>query len=248
LITATTNVLNAVRRDGIAAAQVDVVAHSLGGLIARSRAALRDAERAYLRPENFQRGDFHKLISVGTPHRGTPVADFLISNRCVRSSFFQGRTLEEYFASIGRPFGRAIEELRTVSPAITNVGATTGIRSHAIVGIAPGKSPTEGLLSSLPRALGYSLTLDDLLGGNRNHDTIVPRSSQAGGLPRSAVTLARGTVHADVDVRDTGETESRFIRRRIAQLLRAPAASKIFGNFTALETNAVAIVSQPCLE
>ena len=248
LIAATTNVLNAVRQKGIAAARVDVVAHSLGGLIARSRVVLPDADRAYRRPDNFQCGDFHKLITVGTPHRGTPAADFLLSNRCARASAFGGTTLEGYLASSGRPFGQAIAEMRTVSPAITNLGATLGVAAHAIVGLAPGNSGTEGLLNALPRVLGYSITLDELLGGDRQHDTLVPRSSQTGGLPRTAVTLARNTVHTDIDARDRSETESRFIWRRIAQLLRTPAESKLFGNFTALETNAVPVVSEPCLQ
>src|SRR4030095_14967299 len=47
LVKATTNALNSLRSDGIAVTQVDVVAHSLGGLIARARVALPDAERAY---------------------------------------------------------------------------------------------------------------------------------------------------------------------------------------------------------
>ncbi len=248
LIHATTNTLNALRREGIAGAQVDVVAHSLGGLIARSRAALTNGERAYRRHENFQRGDFHKLITVGTPHRGTPVANFLIANRNVRSSFLNGATLEEYLALTGRPLGSAIEEMQPQSPALTNLGSTLDVPSHAIVGIAPADSGTEQLLDRLPSALGYLLSLDSLLGGNGNHDTLVPRGSQAGGLTDGAVTLVRRTVHADIDEKDTGETESRIVWRRIAQLLRATTDSKHFGTFTGFQTNGVAVVHNPFSE
>jgi len=248
LIQATTNTLNALRQEGLAAAQVDVVAHSLGGLLARSRAALQSGERAYRRRANFQRGDFHKLITVGTPHHGTPVAKFLITNRDVRSPFFEGATLEEYLALTGRPFGSAIGQMQTQSPALINIGTTLGVPSHAIVGIAPANSWTEQLLDGLPSALGYFLSLDSLLGGNRNHDTLVPRLSQAGGLTGSAVTALRGTVHADLDGRDAGETESRRIWRRIAQLLHAPAESIRFGNFTELPTNGVVLFPAPIAE
>jgi pimeloyl-ACP methyl ester carboxylesterase len=243
LIEATANILNTLRQEGIAATQVDVVAHSLGGLIARSRVVLPDPERAYRRRENFQRGDFHKLITIGTPHRGTPVADFLVANRAERSSLFGGTTLEEYLATMGYPVGAAIEQMQTFSPALMNLGATMGVPSHAIVGVAPANSHTERLLNSLPRALGFFFTLDDMLGGNGRHDTLVPRSSQAGGLSGAAVTFARGAVHADIDGRDIGETEARLIWRRVAQLLRAPAQSRSFSNFTALETNAVPLSS-----
>ena len=245
LIEKTANTLNTVRAEGLAAAQVDVVAHSLGGLIARARVALMDTNRAYRRLDNFQRGDFHKLITVGTPHRGTPTADFLISNRCVRSSFLNHMRLQEYMADIGYPLGRAVEEMRTVSSALVNLRATVNVPAHAIVGLAPRNGGTEQVLNSVPGALGFSLTIDELLGGNSQHDTLVPRASQAGGLPRSAVTLARSTVHVDVAPIDVSETESPFLWRRIAQLLRAPTSSKMFGNFVALETNAVP-ATPPC--
>ena len=238
LIRATTNALNAFRAEGIAVAQVDVVAHSLGGLIARSRVAQTANDRAYLRRDNFGRGDFHKLITIGTPHRGTPVANFLIANRQVRSSFFEGATLEEYLASTGRPVGPAIEQMQTNSAALAHLGATTGVAAHAIVGIAPGRSYTEETLNRLPGALGYFLSFDSLLGGNQANDVLVPRISQEGGLPRSAVTRVRGVVHADLDGRDTGETESRAIWRRVVRLLLAPSDSRRFGNFTAVPANA----------
>jgi len=244
LIEKTANILDAVRSNGLAAAQVDVVAHSLGGLIARARVAVPDAARAYRRRENFQRGDFHKLITIGTPHRGTPAADFLISNRCVRSPFLENMTLEAYMAGSGFPLGRAIEEMRTTSAALTNIGATA-VPSHAIVGVAPRSSGTEQLLDSLPGALGLAVTLDEMLGGNGRHDTIVPRESQAGGLVKPAVTFVRGVVHTDVAPNDTAESESRIVWRRVAQLLRAPSTSPLFGHFTALATNTTP-ATPPC--
>jgi triacylglycerol esterase/lipase EstA (alpha/beta hydrolase family) len=240
LMEATATALQSLRQEGIAATQVDVVAHSLGGLIARARVALTDPARAYRRPDNFQRGDFHKLITVGTPHRGTPLADFLVAHREARPTLFGGLTVEEYLGSIGRPFGRAIEEMQSLSPAIANLGTTTNIPSHAIVGVAPKESETEQSLDFVLGSVAFLTTADAMLGGNGLHDTIVPRSSQAGGLAGRAVTPARRTVHTDVSGQDLGETESPVIWRRIAQLLRAPVRSKLFGNFTALETNGVA--------
>ena len=244
LIRATTNTLNALREEGIAAAQVDVVAHSLGGLIARSRVVQPGAERAYRRRDNFGRGDFHKLITIGTPHRGTSIANFLIANRDATSSFFDGATLEDYLATTGHPIGPAIEQMQTNSAALEHLGATPGVPSHAVIGIAPAHSHTEDLLNTLPAALGYFISFDSLLGGNGAHDVLVPRSSQAGGLPRSATTLVRGVVHADLDGRDTGETESKALGRRIAQLLVTRSDSRRFGNFTAGPTNAAARLAE----
>jgi pimeloyl-ACP methyl ester carboxylesterase len=233
LIRATTNTLNTLRRDGIAVAQVDVVAHSMGGLLARARVVLRDPDRLYRRRENFRQGDFHKLITIGTAHRGTPVADFLVTNRNVHVPSFGGVTLAEYLTTLGYPIGPAVFQMQTQSAALTNLGATVGVPSHAIIGIAPARSRTEKLLDSLALALGLFFTDDDLLGGNGHHDTIARRESQAGGLSGSAITLVRGTVHSDVDSRDVGETESRRIWNRVAQLLRASSQARSFGNFTA---------------
>lgn len=67
----------------LAAAQADVLAHSMGGLIARTLTGLPE----YLDRGTFGKGVVHKLITIGTPHRGTPLANMLLSteNTCVRN-------------------------------------------------------------------------------------------------------------------------------------------------------------------
>jgi hypothetical protein len=54
----------------VAGVQVDIVAHSLGGLIARAIAG----ENTFLSSNTFAQGDIHKLITIDTPHLGSPVA------------------------------------------------------------------------------------------------------------------------------------------------------------------------------
>jgi pimeloyl-ACP methyl ester carboxylesterase len=61
--------LTAFRNLGIAASQADVVGHSLGGLMTRSFSQHTDE---YFTPENFKKGYVHKLITLGTPHQGSP--------------------------------------------------------------------------------------------------------------------------------------------------------------------------------
>ena len=52
----------------VAASQVDVIAHSMGGLVARQLVGDQgDAEN-----HPFRSGTIHKLITLGTPHLGTP--------------------------------------------------------------------------------------------------------------------------------------------------------------------------------
>ncbi len=69
--------------NNVAAIQADIVAHSFGGLIVRGMKSLRD----YAPDSTFRKGSIHKLITLGTPHLGTPLATQLLSddNSCVRN-------------------------------------------------------------------------------------------------------------------------------------------------------------------
>lgn len=66
----------------VASIQADVVGHSMGGAIARTLTTLPD----YLEPSTFGQGRIHKLLTIDTPHLGTPVATQLLSsqNGCLR--------------------------------------------------------------------------------------------------------------------------------------------------------------------
>ena len=67
----------------LAATQADIVAHSMGGLIARNL----ELQPGVTGPSTFGQGLIHKLITIDTPHLGTPVAIDLLSedNSCVRN-------------------------------------------------------------------------------------------------------------------------------------------------------------------
>jgi hypothetical protein len=67
----------------VAAAQADVVAHSMGGDISRTMALLPN----FLSAADYGYGPIHKLITIGTPHLGTPLATQLLANDnfCVRN-------------------------------------------------------------------------------------------------------------------------------------------------------------------
>jgi len=64
---------------GVAATQADVVAHSMGGTITRTLENLPGFTGA----DSFGVGSVHKLITIGTPHLGSPLAaDLLFGNSC----------------------------------------------------------------------------------------------------------------------------------------------------------------------
>lgn len=53
----------------LAVTAVDVIAHSMGGLVARYASSLQEYTQ-----DNFSKGYIHKMITLGTPHYGTPQA------------------------------------------------------------------------------------------------------------------------------------------------------------------------------
>ncbi len=61
----------------IVSGRVDIVAHSMGGLVLRNYAALA----GYASPRNGMQGQFHTIVTLDTPETGSELAPFLISHR-----------------------------------------------------------------------------------------------------------------------------------------------------------------------
>ena len=70
--------LKKVRSDNIAGQKVDIVAHSMGGLVVRSFCAKEEA---------FCKEHIRKLITIDTPHLGSELADLLLIYRDQRDKF-----------------------------------------------------------------------------------------------------------------------------------------------------------------
>jgi pimeloyl-ACP methyl ester carboxylesterase len=69
------------RRARTAVTQVDIVAHSMGGLITRTmidQATQRPGDD-YRRPENFYAGDIRRLLTLATPYKGSKIANLVIN-------------------------------------------------------------------------------------------------------------------------------------------------------------------------
>ena len=84
------DVLNAAFRDiyaflnkeGVVGGRVDVIAHSMGGLVARAYALQRgpavSVDSGYTSIRDRQLGKFYSLFPLDTPHLGSALADFLV--------------------------------------------------------------------------------------------------------------------------------------------------------------------------
>ncbi len=168
------------RMIGIAATQADVFGHSMGGILARMYAG--NVHGDYIRDDNFRAGDIHKLVTVDTPHFGSPLADYLLDED-------GHRTLIGWALSgLGCMECGAVNDLKPDSPAITGLPSVS-LPVHAIVGKGGSDAVEMAMIQSLPAVGRIVLTVLDFFGilGDvfppaYQHDAIVGRLSQEGGL------------------------------------------------------------------
>lgn len=215
------------RSQGIVMTQVDIIAHSMGGLAIRSLFASKFWP--YLRRDNYFNGDFHKLITIGTPHYGSPLANFLVSHQ-------DADPIKKYFTNDGKPIGPAIPDLQPGSAALLHLGPTD-IMSHSIVGITPLViSNTEENLDYVLQQVVPFTSISYIFSPEDRHDTIVSASSQKGSLKGEAAEEVGGIVHSVVehwffnflDDPDEGETTSDVVLERLESLIREDQESEKF--------------------
>ncbi len=194
---------------GIACTQADVVGHSMGGLLARLYVSEQhecpgnetcrgqpdiSTRTRYRRDDNFQKGDIHKLITLDTPHGGSPLANVIANPDCT------GTVFGDAFAVVGGlgtacpkdgpSFENCVDcgagrDLRIDSNCLCNLKEAV-VPSHAMYGVGP--VPTTELKYDLILGWWHRIqpsvppSLAHLFAG-QPHDTIVAAPSQLGGLP-----------------------------------------------------------------
>ena len=185
----------------VASVKADIVAHSMGGDVSRTMFLLPTFLSNPTFP-TFGAGPINKLITIATPHLGTPVAaDLLASNNaCVRnvlasdqdyalaSITFSGQTVDGAVADLeGSGFGSSL------SSALANLKQTQPFKTAYIAGIATsvnlnGLNCTSctaqlvrTLCSSNPLAKDLTAAKWSTIYGQSN-DTIVPLDSALNNL------------------------------------------------------------------
>lgn len=213
----------------VAAVQANVVTHSMGGNLVRMLPLLGST---YFRDDNFQRGDVHKLINIGTPHFGSELAKELRTKK----TKFLCRTL---FSTFNVPIDQgAIDDLSPGSARLNAINSSASpIRLHNTVGIA---SPFQkevnasGLLIAAlqsPLACGRILPpggYDAVFKGDAN-DLLVAATSQRAKLSPTvrAVSAFAPLIHTRAggffDVADgAAELESQEVSLAVIELLNLP--------------------------
>lgn len=205
---------NGANQDGIpvAAIQADIVAHSMGGDISRTFPLVKN----FYHPTTFALGFVHKLITIGTPHWGSPLAIHLLDshNQCVRGvlalsgspsflsvTFKSGKTTSGGVGDLqGDGFdgslSTALQNLQIPLPHPLPTALIQGLESQ---------SQLDGLDNSQVAQAIRILCFTDYLARhltskgwsqifNQDSDSIVPALSEVAGL--SDFTLVNGVIHS----------------------------------------------------
>lgn len=234
----------------IAAVRADIVAHSMGGDVARTLPQVT----FFLNSYNYNLGVVHKLITIGTPHQGSPLAAALLqsSNACVRQIFAANGYYA--FSSVTPLPGTttingAVGDLEPTSSALSALHAGTPIIPTAMIGaklsswelVNAGNSPAGrylrlvcGTYAGDPLALALTPSgWPGLLGAS---DSVVPLSSQFDGESSYAQSLPFSipyAVHTSAMERfgfgPPGELDQASgIPSDVLQLLNTPVSNSVF--------------------
>ncbi len=232
----------------IAVAQVDVVGHSMGGLITRTRVKYK--KTPYENKSNLMAGDVHKLVTLGTPNHGAEVANVLIQNKgntadaaCIGLTLaqwwiaalacFEFSELGDVLSAAGKPLDVGVYDLQKGSPAILALGPTP-IPTHAIAGdsdsfILP--TASEAALNVLLALYLVGDTLDGIF-DTEKHDTIVTVESQKGGFTNSSLfDVYEDTVHTALIPIDDDETSNEDIQMDASDYLLTKVSDASFGEY-----------------
>jgi triacylglycerol esterase/lipase EstA (alpha/beta hydrolase family) len=196
---------------GFVSTQVDVVAHSMGGLATRYLVE-KGPPSPYHKGDSFPASPIHKVITVGTPNLGSALAPALIAKQdnplILNASplvaglclYFTNLncTLGGVFGALQKPIGTGVASL---DPAYTGTKLSAAIEPHsAIVGEALQVTATGLLLDAVITAFAPGETFEGILGTASPNDTIVSEPSQAAGSTGVDEVVIQGVIHASICV------------------------------------------------
>ncbi len=217
----------------IAASQVDVVAHSLGGLMARSYSQ----KPYFIQQVNYYKGYIHKLITLGTPHKGSPFGPELWRNKD-NLLWLPGTTtrlpitLSALLALGGRKIGSCHRDFGIQSDGINALSQTLPFKTFSVTADYSGQTGGYNIMNGLSQ-FAFNKTLNQVMSSRCDgnppliNDLIVPLNSQRGFVSGGKDTLFTNIAHSWPG--NLTETNSPLVQLKVAKLLLSSNASD-FGN------------------
>ncbi len=150
-------ILDSVHQREYACSKVDIVAHSMGGLLAKRLST------------NFAQENVRKIITIGTPYQGSPLADFLINDLLVNKPGLFDHLENTVFNKIAHNeqslSGGAVHDLRCNGGIPVNAEITGVDCRGIIVGLRDGTFNPFGLI-------GPYLTILKIVKGQKNNEAL----------------------------------------------------------------------------
>lgn len=227
------------KRDKHAAAiHADVIAHSMGGDLVRvlplcNTAVYQDCVFDYFLDSNFRAGDIGRVITIATPHFGSPLANAMWDNRTTSCTFgiwpfTKTATVTDLLAGVNLTIAGAVEDLReNVAPITTLTSHHPPFGIHFFVGTAATADETivnAKLLQFVNDHCGSVFTGANIRSvfHNNDSDIIVSAPSQRGNLTSGAT----GTTDFDQHVIHTGKL-NRDIHDPITLQIQLPSPPEL---------------------
>lgn len=209
---------------GLSVGKVDLVVHSMGGLLSRK----------YLQGSLYpSRKDVHRLITCNTPHAGSQMANFLLDNTQY------GNVFSEAFGRMGMNcYGGAVDNLRVNSVQIAAIQAgqlPEDVEVHSVITVSDAIGSYANLFSLVMSKAGIFFITTALIGSctnlfiddvfdNDDNDGVVAAESQAGSLTSYQTTLINDQVH-------TGSVGNLEVIMDVEGLLDEPMTSAMYAIF-----------------
>lgn len=200
---------------GYAISKVDVVGHSMGGILARLTTQLRE----YKSDDNFREGYIRRLITIGTPHLGSNISNVLVAKkaeyRCADLALNLGGVDATMDLMIGGDGIRLLQSSSVPSHAIVSIAKT--VKGAYYRRFLYAKTCNNiALLSPSIFDTRTTETFKDSLHAGERSDLTVSDISQMGGLRPPYIT-----VFGETDDIDHGEEIGNLkIRLRVLELLK----------------------------
>ena len=197
-----------VSKQRIACTQADIVAHSMGGLFVREYIR-RDLHKTSLSQRDFGEGNIRRLITLGTPHLGSPLANILLqqNGNLIGNCITSPNDIDEaigWLSLAGKDIGSGIVDLAVGSEFLSQLNQSSQVVPSLLYYGNVGRQYDQSLSGILARNLVIAnleeagCTYDNVFAGQASDGIVALTSAQHNG------TVAAGATRELTNIFHTG--------------------------------------------